>query len=147
MSGTPWAEIDAQIEAANDYNTTAEAVRDAAVKAFEYAARRCGLTGFQAGWAALSFYGQVMHFDGPFTVFRGEDLLYPQYDLRARLREWIDSDEMRSWLADEADKLLADGSRHAAAHVAAHWRRLSADRPRNVDTDAKAEVHSQQGQS
>ena len=124
----PWAEIDAQIEQADSYDTTAEAVKDAAVKAFNYAASECGLTGFQAGWAALSFYGEVMGIKGGYIVLKAEDLLYPQYDLQRRLAEWMSSDEMRTWLADEAQKNL--DSRHGAVgSVVQHWVNLVANRP------------------
>jgi hypothetical protein len=124
----PWTDIQAQIEDADSYETTAEAAKDAAVKAFNYAASQCGLTGFQASWAALRFYGEVMGIKGPFAVFKAEDLLYPQYDLPGRFAEWMSSDEMRTWLADEAQKKI-DESPGAIASVVAHWVNLIADRP------------------
>jgi len=126
---SPWAQIEAQLAEVSSYASAAEAVRDAAVRAFEYAASRCSITGFQGGWAALSFYGKVMGVDGPYMVLKAHDALYPQYDLLGRVREWLTSDEMRTWLADEADKKLSDHRSDAVPAVRDHWRRLSLERP------------------
>ena len=108
------------------YEASADAMWKAALAAFEYAARRVGATGFQASWAALRFYGEAMHIDGPFGVYRLEDALYPQYDLHGRLTEFIE--ENRGWLREQArDKLNdAEMASYAAPRVVAHWRKLVA---------------------
>ena len=126
----------------HDYNSSAEAIWQAALAAFNFMANQVGATGFQASWAALRFYGQAMHIDGPFLVLRAEDALYPQYDLPGRLQQFLD--EARDWLADEARKSLAeyeaepelsytddDGTTHTmpavAPRVLEHWRKLITD--------------------
>lgn len=121
---TPWAEIERIINEANDYNSTAEAAVKAAVLAFNYAADNRGLTGFQGSWAALKAYAEIMHYDCPIAMFKADDLLYPQYDLPARLAKWME--ECKPWLAEQAREKL-DSKTFAVPHVEAHWRKLAAD--------------------
>jgi hypothetical protein len=125
MSAKPWDEIDAEIEAAHDYNSTAEAVVSAAVKAFNYAADRCGLTGFQAEWAALRAYGEMLHINGPYKVTRAENLVYPQYDVRKNLEDFIE--ESMPWVIEQAKARLAETADDDLVHpnVRAHWEHLA----------------------
>lgn len=121
------------------YSASADALWKAAAAAFNAVASIVGATGFQASWAALRFYGDVMHIESPFMVLKLEDAVFPQYDLPAKVTAWLD--EHRSWLAEEAKKHLDeyeanpvlsytddDGVEHAmpSAHpgVVAHWRNL-----------------------
>lgn len=123
------------------YNRSAEALWKAALLAFNWVAGELGVTGFQASWAALHFYGQAMNIEGPFMIVKVEDALYPQYDLPKRLNDFIA--EQRGWLAEEAAKKLADyeaeptysytdddGTEHSGPsvhpNVVAHWRSLVA---------------------
>lgn len=113
----------------------------AAVAAFNYAASRVGASGFQASWAALRFYGEVMHIDGPYTIIQLHDALYPQYDLPGRVQGFIA--EQAPWLAEQATAKLADyDARPTVTYtdddgnevtrpsvhpdVVAHWRKLAA---------------------
>lgn len=122
------------------YEKSADAMWQASLAAFNYVARKVGATGFQASWAALKFYGEAMHVDGPFTVVRIHDALYPQYDVVGRVQKFLD--EQRSWLAEQAAEKLADyeakpsgtftdddGVEHTyeTVHAAAeaHWRNLA----------------------
>lgn len=116
-------DLDAIVEGPHDYSSSAEAVVDATVAAFNYAADKLRLTGFQAGWAALTAYCKVMGNDCPVIVFKADDLLYPQYDLPARLAKWIE--ECGPWLAEQAAERLTDPG-HAVPWVVAHWRTLAA---------------------
>lgn len=72
----------------HDYNTSAEAVSNITVAAFNYVASTMGITGFQAGWAGLNAIGKIRSIEGPFAIIDGEKFLYPQYDLHKNLHEW-----------------------------------------------------------
>ena len=105
------------------YEQSANALWKAALAAFEYVAAKAGVSGFQASWAALHFYGKAMGIDGPFGVVRAHDALYPQYDVPAKVQGWLDED-WAEWLRDQAREMLKyhDG---AATEVRAHWERLA----------------------
>lgn len=119
----PWAEIDRLLDEAAGYEGTANAALEAVMKTFSYAASRCGLTGFQAGWVMLHAYARTMGVDGPLAVFKGQDLLYPQYDLPRRLERWMA--ECEPWLAEQAQKKLDEDRGYAVEAVRSHWRRLA----------------------
>lgn len=119
------------------YNRSAGALEKAPAAAFNAFASMLGVSGFQASWAALAFYGDVMHVDGPYTIVQLQDALYPQYDLPGRLARFLD--ENKAWLAEEAQKKLDayesrpsftsdDGTQLPTVHpdVVAHWRKLVA---------------------
>lgn len=136
MSAKTIGELTAELAAAVDfkyaddgYNKSAEAMVTCAVAAFDWAASQVGATGFQASWAALTAYAKQMGIDGPLMVFQGANALYPQYDLPVRLNDWLTSDLMRTWLADQAVEKLAADSGLAHPNVEAHWRALVANRP------------------
>jgi len=118
------AQIQALVDADHDYNTSADAMWKAALLAFNYAADKVGATGFQAGFAALTFYGEAMGIKGPFGIVEGEHALYPQYDEVAKVRGWIE-EKWRPWLIEEAQKKLAEDYGHASTRVVAHWRALA----------------------
>ena len=112
------------------YNFAAETLRDATVKAFNFMASRLGNSGFQASWAALSFYGEVSHIKSPYIVLKLEDMLFPQYDLHAKLGDFIA--ENQQWVGDEARKKLAEqeGTTFPAhPNVLQHWKLLSEEFP------------------
>lgn len=108
------------------YSASADALWKAAAAAFEYVARECGVTGFQASWAALRFYAEVMHVDGPFAIFKAADALYPQYDLPGRLQGYLGS-EWREWLREQARKRLEEDNDFVAERVISHWHWLAGD--------------------
>jgi hypothetical protein len=120
------AQIQAIVDADHDYNTSADAMWKAALLAFNYAANKVGATGFQAGYAALKFYGEALNIQGPFGVVMAEHALYPQYDEVAKVRDWIGLG-WRPWLIEEAQKKLAESSENAAPRVLARWRALAAE--------------------
>lgn len=92
----------------HDYNTSAEAMVDPTVAAFNAVAYELGCTGFQASWAALRAYTGIVSIDGPIIVLRAEEALYPQYDLHAKLDEFLNDDDVQEWLRDKAAGYLAD---------------------------------------
>lgn len=123
--------IDAKLAESHDYNSSAEAVRDVMVAAFDLMADALGLTGFQASWAALQGYAAAMHYDCPLIVLKAEDMLYPQYDLPGRLAEWMD--ECGPWLTEHAQALLDErkDDGFVVDRVREHWRTIARQAPHN----------------
>lgn len=120
------AVISALVDRPHDYGTAVYAVAWAAVAAFNYAAHKLGITGFQAGCADMSVLRRTRHLTGPFMLVDGENALYPQYDLREKLEEFLS--EIGAYLGDEARKRLAD-TPFAHPNVIAHWEALAAKYP------------------
>ena len=107
----------------HDYGTCVYAMSMAAVAAYNYIASALGVTGFQASCADMDILRRTRGMEGPFILLKGEDLLYPQYDLNAKLNEFIK--EIQPWLAEEAEKKLAAGNaKHAHPDVIAHWQSI-----------------------
>ena len=109
-------------EPGEGYGRCVYAMSNAAVAAFNYIASALGVTGFQASCADLDILNQLRGYKHGFIVLDGNNLLYPQYDIRAKVDEWIA--ETRPRLADEARKLLAE-SPNAHPNVVAHWQSLA----------------------
>lgn len=126
----PWPEttgelveyIDSLTEREHDYGTCCYAMSLAAVAAFQHVANKLGVTGFQASCADLDVLRRTRRLNGPFILLRGEDMLYPQYNLETKLREAMN--EWTEWAGKEAAKKLEESP---AAHpdVLRHWRHLS----------------------
>ena len=132
------------------YGKCVEAMWRAAYIAHEYVARRLGVTGFQHGASALTVVGKLRRIEGPYRLVDVEQALFPQYDPVGDTAEFLRSDSVRTWLADEAQKRLdefesepeflewtdEDGTerriRRVASRVEKHWQRLVADRPAEV---------------
>lgn len=106
------------------YSKAADALWQSAQAAFDYVADKLGVTGFQASWAALRFYGQEMRIEGPFMVIQAADALYPQYDVPASVAKFLD--DAKPWLRERAAEKLESGP-SASASVVAHWRALVAE--------------------
>jgi hypothetical protein len=115
----------------HDYNTSALAMAEAALAAFNYIGSTLGCTGFQASCADLAFISKTRHMDGPFALLDGSQLLYPQYDLAARVAEYLK--EWPPQLAEKARELIAKDDLHAGlkAHpdVRARWEELAGLEP------------------
>lgn len=107
----------------HDYGTCCYAMSMAAVAAFQYVARKIGVTGFQASCADLDVIRRTRGIKGPFILIQGNDMLYPQYDIAKKLQDATDS--WREWARDEAKKKLKEND---AAHpeVIKHWKKLAA---------------------
>lgn len=107
----------------HDYSTLVYAMSMAAEAAFNYVAGMMGATGFQASCADLDFVRRTRRIDGPFMLLKGADLLYPQYDLRAKLEEAIE--QWRPWVKEQAQKKLNESNEHTHPDVIEHWMRLA----------------------
>lgn len=140
-------ELAARIEmltALNDatYQESADAVWEAALVAFRYAAAKVGATTFQESWSALRFYSEAMHVHGPFIVVKLQDALQPGRDLHAAVASFIE--EQRPWLVARAAELL-DEQRDGCAGPAhpdtvAHWEALAGRTPPSTDQPTAREM-------
>lgn len=132
----PWpktrAELDAILDALlareHDYGTCVYAMAIAAEAAFNLLAHNLGVTGFQASAASLDIARRIRSINGPFGIFKLEEMLFPQYDMPEKFAEWINSEDSKTWLRDEARKKLEE--QHASelkAHpsVVTHWQKLA----------------------
>ncbi len=108
----------------HDYGTAVYAISMAATAAFNYVCGAEGCTGFQASCADMDVLRRTRLIDGPFMIIKGEDALYPQYDLPGKLDEALD--KWKPWFKEEAAKKLAE---NAGAHPAVieHWKKLAGD--------------------
>lgn len=118
--------IDALAERQHDYGTCVYAMSLAAVSAFHYVAWKLGVTGFQASCADLDVLKRTRHLEGPFMILDASKMLYPQYDLRGDVDEFLSKDTTAAWLKEQAIKKLDDSANsHAVPNVVAHWKRLA----------------------
>lgn len=112
----------------HDYGTCVYAMSLAATAAFNHVAHRLGVTGFQAGCADLDILRRTRSMEGPFILLKGEDMLYPQYDLHEKLRTAMA--EWGAWAGGEARKKLAESKReNVHPDVWTHWERLAITAP------------------
>lgn len=119
------------------YGKCVEVMWRAGYIAHELLAKELGVTGFQHSMSSLMLLAALRRMEGPFRIVDGENALYPQYDLVESTKEWLGTDDVRSWLADEAEKKLAEFAArtepHAADRVIEHWRALVAQRPKTEE--------------
>jgi hypothetical protein len=110
---------------AHDYGTCVYAMSLSAVAAYNFVAHRLGVTGFQASCADLDILTRTRGFKGPFAIINGEDMLYPQYDIPKKVREYMTS--WSEWAQVEAQKLLDEhkDNKLVDSHVRAHWQKLA----------------------
>lgn len=126
-------------EAEDAYSRSADAMWKCALAAFNYAAHQVGASGFQASWAEMRFLGESRGFKGPFAILDANDMVFPQYDLRAKVEKYLE--EWLPWAAEEARRKMAEyaGNRDGDAafvntNVWAHWENLAAQSPKeNTD--------------
>jgi hypothetical protein len=128
----PWPEtkqelidyIDSLVDREHNDGTRVYAMSMAAVATFYYVSGKLGLLNFEESNADLDFIRRRRRINGPFILLKGEDALYPQYDLRARLDRALQG--WRPWLKEEAGKRLADaGNGDAHPMVLEHWKKLA----------------------
>lgn len=129
-ASAPWPEtveelstyVSSLVDRGHDYGTCVYAMSLAATAAFHFVAGKLGCTGFQASCADLDVLRRLRSIDGSFLILKAEDMVYPQYDLQARLAKFME--ESRPWVAEQAKKNLAE-VKHAHPDVISHWRKLA----------------------
>ena len=115
--------IESLLAIEHDYGTCVYAMSLASVATFQYIAHKLGVTGFQASCADMDILTRTRSIKGPWMLIKAEDMLYPQYDLPAKLQEAMDG--WQEWVSEEAQKKLsASGNKQAAPTVLAHWKML-----------------------
>lgn len=114
--------IDKIIEGPHDYDTSAEAMSQAAIAAFNFTAYTLGVTGFQAGWAEMRFIQEMRDLELPFMILDSSRLLYPQYNLHNQAEEFIQ--ESQEAVAIEAKRLL-EINEGASKQVRERWEDLA----------------------
>ena len=131
---TPWPKtateldsyIDSLVDRQHDYGTCAYAMSLAAAAAFNYVAHKLGTTGFQSGFAVMDFVRRENMIDGPFGFIKADDMVYPQYDIPAKVQEWLE--EWKPWAAEQARKNLSTNDlTKCAPRVVEHWRKLAGE--------------------
>lgn len=119
--------IESLVQQQHDYGTCVYAMSMAATAAFNYVARRLGVTGFQASCADLDVLRRTRRIKGPFMLVDSNEMLYPQdnieRDVREAMNRWL------PWAAGEARKLLAARSENTSPNVIKHWKMLAATVP------------------
>lgn len=119
--------IESLVTQQHDYGTCVYAMSMAATAAFNYVARRLGVTGFQASCADMDVLRRTRRLKGPFMLVNSEKMLYPQYSIERDVREAMKAWE--PWAAEQAAKLLAERSENASPEVVRHWKKLAASVP------------------
>lgn len=129
----PWPEsieelskyVESLTDRPHDYGTCVYAMSLAAVAAYQFVAKKLGVTGFQASVADFDIIRRTRSIEGPFGIIQAHDMLYPQYDLQDKVNEWIQ--EWHPWAREEAKKLLEEEREFpVAGEVEAHWKTLAA---------------------
>jgi len=132
----PWPETEAEflayvksaIEHPHDYNTSAAALGLIAQAAFNYGAGQMGNSGFQAGWAGLSFMRGVRSLKGPFAILSADQFMYPQYGTAAeKVTEYEAS--WAPWMKERAQELIDESRSGVHPGVMAHWQSLANTNP------------------
>jgi hypothetical protein len=106
------------------YGRCVYAMSNAALATFNYIAGTLGVTGFQAGCAEMQFLRDSRHMEHGFMILDAENLLYPQYDLRGRVEEWIE--KTRPHLKKAAQEKLAENPNNVHPDVQSRWEEIAA---------------------
>lgn len=115
------------VDRPHDYGTCVYAMSLAATAAFNYAADKLGVTGFQASCADLDIIRRTRHIEGPFILLEAEKMCFPQYSLPGKLAEAMAG--WREWVGKECAKKLATSGGKAHPEVLAHWEKLATTTP------------------
>jgi hypothetical protein len=110
-------------EKPHDYNSIAQSLADVTVAMFNYFASKHGMTGFQVGWAGLQIIKMTRGLEAPFGIIDGSRLLYPQYDIKEQVDEWIE--EWKPEIGKIAKQKLAEADNQVHPNVINRWKELS----------------------
>lgn len=117
--------IQEMIKNGNSYNNAPYAMALSAYAAFDYVARKLGVTGFQASYADLHFLKLTRKMEDGFQILNYSLLLYPQFKYRF---DEISFDKLIKdnlpHLQEKAKRLLAENEKHAATAVVNHWKKI-----------------------
>lgn len=116
--------IAAVTDRGHDYGTCVYAMSITAEAAFNFVAKKLRVTGFQASCADMDILKRTRLLKGPFAIIDGNDLLYPQYNIRGKVEDLLI--QWQPWAKEEAQKLIdtKNGS-HVSPAVMKHWQKLA----------------------
>lgn len=120
------AYVQAMVDRPHDYGTCAYAMSYAAVAAFNFVARKLGVTGFQASCADMDILRQTRNWEWG-RILDYSNLLYPQYCDEYHfptVKKLLADPEIASRLAKMARAKLAENG-HAHKAVSRHWQKLA----------------------
>ena len=113
------------VERQHDYGTCVYAMSISATSAFNYVARKLGVSGFQASCADMDIVARVRGMKNGFRIIDYNDLLFPQYEQKVP-GFWQLIEEQKEHLAGEARKLMAENHDKSHPDVKKHWEKLAA---------------------
>lgn len=116
--------LDSELNKEHDYNTAPEAAANIAIAGFNLTSSLLGLTGFQANWGELRFIQMSRNYEH-FIILNLEEALYPQYNLRNRLEEFLTSSSSKEFLKKKALEKLEKYKDYTHPDVYAHWKKLA----------------------
>jgi len=76
------------------------------------------------------FFAKSIDFNGPMHIIKADRFLYPQYDGKAT--EWAASDNVRQWVAEQAQTLLLENKPLRSKEVTARLEALAVS-PKDVE--------------
>ncbi len=97
-------------ESGSAYGKCVYAMSLASVATFHYVAGQVGASGFQASCADLDILRRTRSLKGPFSIVDYTQMLYPQYDVLAKVKEIAESQETKDYLKEKALEQLKDSS-------------------------------------
>lgn len=116
--------ISDKVNAKHTYQSSADAMWEISLAAFNFAAEELGTTGWQASHAELMFLAKSRRINGPFAIVSGQDLLYPQYDIASKVEKYIDS--WMPWAIQQCkQKLETEDRKYVADSVWQHWQNMA----------------------
>ena len=104
------------------YGRCVHAMSNAALAAYRYIGGKLGVTGFQASCADMQFLVDSRGMKHGALLLDGNDVLYPQYDLVEKAREFVESLRNSADIRQAAAENLAKG--RGVENVRAHWQAI-----------------------
>ena len=118
------------IEYKHDYNTSGYAITKALLATEMMIAHQLGTSGFQHGYANISYITETRGSKTGCAIINFDDLMYPQYDVISKVKGWIDEHKKSEYFIKEVKcKIKEDDESGFKAHpnVRDHWEKLVND--------------------
>ena len=109
----------------DDYGKAVYIMSKAATATFYYMSHVVGASGFQASVADLDILRRTRSIESPFAIITGEDMLYPQYDIIGKVKEYLT--EWETWASKKAKKNMEENEQgNVHPNVWKRWEELAA---------------------
>lgn len=112
------------------YNAVPDAIVEVLSLVRDIAIRHVQPTGMQMSFTDGMFFAKSIEFDGPMHIVKADRFLYPQYD--GKVTEWAQSDNVRQWLAQQAQTALLETKPLRSPEVTARLEALAVS-PKDVE--------------